>query len=664
MSPDLLALRANLAKCLPPVDPDEAAAFLATQSSTGDWPDIDYADTRRGRWDPRKHLERTRTLALHWHDSGDLAHLAAALAGLESWLRRDLLSDNWWHNEIGNPRLVGEILLTLLGHVPDELLQAARPLMNRATREAAWTGANLLWISINRLFIGALYAEEKLIADAIAAALSEIRVSSPGEEGVQADFSFHQHGPLLHSGGYGASYLHECRVLLEGVHGTRWQPDPRYHQILAQLLLDGTRWMIRGGDYDPSCRDREITRPWVPLKSYVDVARFLAEAVPARGDELRAFADALARDAAPGPLEGNRLFFRSDFMVQQSAAAAISVRMHSARTLRAECCNSEGKRSHRVADGLTALMKTGAEYRNIFPVWDWQRLPGTTCAQLTGIESPDTVKAAGRNDSAGGVSDGRFGACTQLLENEHLAARQSWFFGPEGLVCLGAGIRCEKPVPVATTLDQSLRQGAVKWNGSPASLNDGQHTLADARWLKHGPWGFVLPSPATLTVKLATQSGAWNLVGDGSGEPVAQDVFTAWIDHGERPTNAAYAYAVIPDADRATLDRAAAAPAWQILANDTRMQAVWRPGAGLLQAMFFEAGELRWGEGWTLRVDRECAVMAVRDAGAEWRIYVADTRQTADSVAIKLTAPDGQILLDRTVPLPDGGQRGATVRCL
>ncbi len=234
---------------------------------------------------------------------------------------------------------------------------ATSPWTSDPARPFAWTGANRLWISINRLLTGAVYGEEDLVAESITAALEEIRLSSADQEGIQSDHSFHQHGPLLHNGGYGASYLHDCRFLLDAVHGTRWQPDPRYHALLADFLLDGTRWMLRGEHHDPGCRDREITRPWASIKPYAEVARFLASAGLPRAAELREFADATARGAAPGPLTGNRMFHRSDFMVQQGPAACVSVRMHSLRTLRAECCNAEGKRSHHVADGMTCLMK-------------------------------------------------------------------------------------------------------------------------------------------------------------------------------------------------------------------------------------------------------------------------------------------------------------------
>ena len=34
--------------------------------------------------------------------------------------------------------------------------------------------------------------------------------------------------------------------------------------------------------------------------------------------------------------------------------------------------NYEGMKNHHIADGATFIFRTGGEYRNIFPVWDWR----------------------------------------------------------------------------------------------------------------------------------------------------------------------------------------------------------------------------------------------------------------------------------------------------
>lgn len=673
---DLDLLRIQLLVTLPPAEAPKADAAFASLAADGNWPDIDYENQTRGNgWTPRLHLERTRALALQWLASGsaDAALLNAALAALATWVQRDPLCPNWWHNQIGSPRVLGEILLVLGHHVPHAVLAAARSLMDRATDEGVWsseglrpivwTGANRLWISANQLLTGAIYGDEALVQGALNSAMSELRVSPIGEEGIQVDGSFHQHGPLLFNGGYGRSYVKECSFFLAATHGTKWQPDERHHNILADFLLDGTRWMLRGADIDHGCIDREMTRPWISNREFAEPVKFLAGAGLPRATELSDLAEALKRATAPGTLAGNRMFYRADFMVQQRAESYVSVRMHSTRTLRAECCNNEGQRSHHVADGLTYLLKTGAEYREIMPAWDWQKLPGTTCLQTVRPENMDTVWSRGRSASTGGVSDGHFGACTQFLHNDHLSARKSWFFGPEGVVCLGAGIRSAFAGNVLTTLDQSLRQGPIEWggvNGRRAEIAGGAEAV-EARWLRHGPWAFIFPQPVRVTVDAGVKTGAWSLIGEGPETQVARDVFLAWLDHGEAPESGSYAYSVSNYADNEELDRAIEQPSWEIVENSSRAQALWRADAGLLQAMFFGAGEISWGGGWTLRVNGEAAVMATIEGAGSWTFHVADIRQDRADLLVSLVDPAGHLVKQETVTLPQGDHRGEAV---
>ena len=675
-SPDLTKLRESLCRRIaatPPHNPDFIFLSVVNPAPNGTWAGIDYADKSPSIWSPRQHLLTTQMLAMRAFNHGDVEARAGALSALGWWIEHDPVSLNWWHNQIGTPRLLAHSLLLIREHVPPSMLAASRRIFDRAgdfflledavtRRPMIWTGANRLWISANRLLAGALLDDEILITDALATAMQEIRISPRTEEGIQVDASFHQHGPLLYNGGYGAAFLNECLFFLQSTHGTRWEPAPAYHNLLADFLLDGTRWMLRGADFNPGCRDREITRPRQTSTALAPLATFLVEAGGPRRDELQDISVSLRTHAAPGSLTGNRMFYRSDFMVQQEVNACLSVRMHSTRTVRAELCNDEGKRSHHVADGLTYLQRTGAEYQDIFPVWDWQKLPGITCLLTPKPESSQTVWGRGAATAVGGVSDGKHGACMQHLLSEHLDARKSWFFGPEGLVCLGAGIRSSCTGPVVTTLDQSLRQGAVESDAQSSPLDDGRTTLTGARWLRHGPWGFVFPQPADVTLELGLKTGAWNLIGCGSGEPVSQDVFLASLNHGGKPENATYAYLITTEADRAALTRLVAKSPFEIMANTETCQAVWWPESRLLQAAFFQPGELALSDVGSLRVNRVCCVQLREESPGSWQLNIADVQQESGSVSVEFREKAGAVTKTATAVFPSGDHAGETIR--
>lgn len=655
----LVRLRTRLAVSLRP-----GSTTPTDPGADGTWGDIDYARRERSGWPSRSHMERARDLAV-------LGRVVSAKAAIAWWLANDPLNPNWWHNQIGIPRLLGEALVVLGDAVPPEWDAGTRRVFARAgefvlaedgvtSRPQRWTGANRLWISANRLYAAALFNDAPEAGRSIAAAMEEVRLAEIGEEGIQADGSFHQHGPLLHSGGYGRSFLTDACFFVDVARGTPWAPPAKAVDILVRLLLDGTRWMTRGEDYTPACRDRELSRPHVSCASLASLAEGLAEDCPTRADELRDFAASIRRADAPGALHGNRMFYRSDFMVQQEAEACFAVRMHSTRTVRAECCNAEGLLAHHLADGLTCLTRTGREYHDIFPVWDWQKLPGTTCVQAPHPEPWQLVRGMGASAEVGGVSDGRWGACAQRLATTGHTIRKAWFFGPGAMVCLGTDLHSGHE-SVVTALDQSLRQGPVEYDGASTPLGDGRHVLTRARWLRHGPWAFVFPQPFDVVVELGARKGAWSRIGAGPATPVTREVFLASVEHGPAPSGGDYAYAVLGDvSDCRSVEKAAAEPGFEILENTAKIQAVWWPGEARLQAVFFGAGDVRFNGGYRLSVSDVCVIQLTRLARG-WRLDAAEADQRGTRISAEVFSPDGTKIGQGEAVFPSGVRAGASV---
>ena len=76
-------------------------------------------------------------------------------------------------------------------------------------------------------------------------------------------------------------------------------------------------------------------------------------------------------------LSGNKHFWRSDFHVQRTNDYYFSVKMCSSRVLGAETVNKENIQGYHMGDGVTFLYQSNKEYENVFPFWDWKKLPGT-----------------------------------------------------------------------------------------------------------------------------------------------------------------------------------------------------------------------------------------------------------------------------------------------
>ena len=103
------------------------------------------------------------------------------------------------------------------------------------------------------------------------------------------------------------------------------------------------------------------------------------------------------------------------------------------------------------------------------------------------------------------------------------------------------------------------------------------------------------------------------------------------INHGLHPTDASYAYAVLPYADDAKLQAYYEDPDVQIISNTAKCQAVREKTLDTVGIVFFEAGEC---EG--IKVDRPCLV-TFSEKGGELKIKVCEPTNKTDEVKIEIS---------------------------
>ena len=515
-----------------------------------------------------------------------------------------------------------------------------------------WTGQNLVWGVTLQVMRGCLEASPDIIQEAYGRMYEEIRLAKPGQEGVQADFSFHQHGPQLYSGGYGLGFASNGAEFIHHARGTRFAAPEPVVDVMKGYVLDGQQWMLRGDTFDYSAVGREITRPGKTGRSMLDAAARLAELGGGRGDELDALVTRMETADAECPLSGNRHFWRSDYTAHHRPGYFVSVRTASRRNRRSEICNTEGRLSHHLADGVMYVYLDGKEYADIFPVWDWQRIPGTTCEQMDWPEKGD-VGGVGETRFVGGVSDGEYGFAAMDFKRGVLKARKAWFCFDDAIVCLGAGITCDSLNTVLTSVNQCHLRGNVFVSSGAQPLESGIRTLSTPTWVHHDSVGYVFPEPGVVHIANHAQTGRWSDIGTGSAKKMTLDVFSLWLNHGKRVTGDRYAYIVYPAISREELEQRAGAQAFEILANSGELQAVRHDASGILQVAFWEAGRLDCGEGRFVRVDQPCLLM-MRDTGTEVGIAVSNPLNTPLTVYVDT---DGALKGEACTALPGGGTR-------
>ena len=650
-------------------------AQAARLDAEGKWPDIDYANQTRSLWTTAAHLRRVYAMALSLRglDADDARApdlRQATLRALDYWLEHDFRNPNWWHNDIGTPGEMARTLLLLEEHLGWERLKRGLTIVGRA--RLSMTGQNLVWVAEITAMRGLLEGDADLVATALGRIAEEIHITEA--EGIQADFSFHQHGPCLYSHGYGAAFAMDNARLAALMDGTAFAWPADKIDLISRLILDGHQWMQFGRQCDYGATGREIARKGKNGAYMEAVARQMLRVETGREDEFRALQNRAADRGEPA-LWGNRHFYRSDIMTHHRGTWYASARMFSNRLANTDGPhNSEGLLSHHIADGCNFLHVHGNEYRDIFPLWDWRKVPGTTVEQSPALEGD--VRRMGASAFAGGVSDGQIGLAAFDLHRDALTARKAWAFFDDCYVALGAAVACDSERPVATTIDQKwlagdIHIGRVSAGGAaPTRHEPPAHAirLEPDAWVHHDRVAVGMFDGAVPLLTAGPRTGSWHPISNQYRDtPEQGEVFLLWMDHGARPEGGQYAYTVAPDR---TLDEAAAffenAPV-SIAINTSATQAVYHDRLGALAVAFYEPGSVIVPGMVALAADIAClALVRKGEEEKEWILSVAqpENREATARLTVTVFQEEGESEQTHTVnlALPGGMNAGATAQ--
>jgi chondroitin AC lyase len=627
---------------------DSAKKTLDTEKPDGSWADIQYDNGTRSFWEAAGHMGRLHVMARAWATPGQPLHHDEALkkgilSALDFWLAHDYQNPNWWWNEIGVPQLMGETLLLMEPELsPEQLAKGSVILARSKTRPGQ--GQNTVWLAGNTIVRGLLENKPDVVADAFQAIYGEVHMAVPPEEGIQPDYSFHQHGDQLYNGGYGLAFGNDVARYISYAWGTSWQVPADKMEVFTNYMLDGQQWMVRGRIFDYSTVGREITRAgkvavpnsWTlgPISpagaayGILNAVELLADLPVPRRAEFRAFASRLRAAKDAPPLVGNRMYWKSDYMAHQRAAFFTSDKMLSKRMMSGEVVNDEGRKSFHLSDGATFIYRTGEEYFDIFPVWDWNRIPGTT-AEVWDPMPKTNPQIRGGSAFVGGVSDGLYGMAAMHLVRDALDAKKANFYFDDGFVALGAGITDTSDFPVLTSVNQSLLLGDVRASTQGQPLPRGRHALNDVRWVLQDGVGYVFAPSQKVVLQNDAQTGSWRDFGTSSpAEAQTKDVFSLWIDHGAHPADAAYQYVVLPGTDARRLAAWAKDPPASVVSNTPALQAVFNRDARVLEAAFYRPGLVDAGRGWTVAVDKPCLLL-MREIKGRVEIAVSNPENAA-----------------------------------
>ena len=636
-------------------NPNIEATFKQYDAQKGAFTDIDYSRDDLTNWPPLKHLERLQQWAAAYTNSknkhyGEDALYENIVKALQHWQNVNPNCRNWWYNQIAEPQSLGITLILLRSgkkQVPHELETA---ILNRMREEggdpAKWTGANRTDICLHWIYRSCLERDEKDLSTAMQLVFDPVRYTT--EEGFQHDNSYFQHSVQLYIGGYGDEVLKGVTQVAMYALGTKYALSAEKVQILSKFMRETYYQTIRGQYMLWDVMGRSVSRRnMLNKKDKAKFAQRMIELDPKHADEFRQIIDRMNGKQQPSYAIQPRHthYFRADYSLHVRPGYIFDVRLVSNRTARLEYGNRENLKTYFASDGCNSIVKHGDEYFNIFPTWDWARIPGTTAPHLDEIPlAKKDWMQPGTSKFAGGVSDSIYGATTYAYNDRwdgiNTEAKKSWFFFDNEIVCLGAGITSDNEAPIMTSLNQRLANRGDKLTYANVKGAATEGTSAEGNnvaWVMYDGVGYAMPNGGNVKAEIKKQSGTWHAINQTQIKTEqTNDVFSVTLDHGAKPNNATYAYIVVPEAN--TADRMAEYAKHKhiaILSNTPQIQAVQQTDLGVWQAVFFEASQYK-DKNITLTADRPCAVMIRRMPNGSTVMHVADPAQKQQPINISV----------------------------
>jgi chondroitin AC lyase len=627
---------------------------LALFQENGSFSDIDYDDTQMTNWTPIKHIERLSDFVYaytneknKYYQNEDLYQ--KIVKGLEYLYDVDSESDNWWHNQISEPQKLGVLLIQMrIGkkQIPQELeTKILKRIQETGGDPAKWTGANRTDIALHWIYRSCLTQNEADLKTAIDNVFNPVVYTT--EEGFQHDNSYFQHGEQLYIGGYGDEILKGVTQVASYALGTQYQLDKEKVELLSKFMRETYYRAVRGQNMSFDVVGRSVSRPGLLNKrTTATYAKRMIDIDPTHADEYKAIIARLNRKQ-PADYQvtaSHTHYFRGDYSLHVRPQYNFDVRLASTRTKKCEYGNKENLKTYFMSDGCTNITQTGDEYFNIFPVWNWCHIPGTTAPQLEKVPmDPKAWGVLGTSTYAGGVSDSIYGATAYAYMDTNpevnTGAKKSWYFFDNEVVCLGAGIQSTSTYPVHTTVNQCFLKGGIMVDkgDKEETLANGSHTLQAPQWVLHDKIGYFFPQKEEVFLTAQTQSGRWYDINTSkSKKEEKMDVFTLGINHGVGPKDGSYAYIVVPGKTSAQEMKAYQKKnAIEILSNNPKIQAVRNTKLNVWMVTFFEAGTFTHKE-LSVTVDKPCILMIKDITSKSANLHIADPGQTQSPIQVEL----------------------------
>lgn len=668
---------------------------LATLNlKNGKWEEYDYSDHKRigASWLPVLEKIRNMTVA-YTHPSSayfqDTVLWRAINKSLYYFTSHKPLPycDNWYQQGITRPQSLTLSLINMkfgtlaLDSLIEEGVQTAICIdtavhsngRNNPMHKYNF-GSNKALIAMGWIYMGALLRDQAVLEIGVRETYAPIAYTSG--EGIQHDLSYDMHYGYLYNGGYGTEFMSTVAKSAGYTIGTPYALEGERLSLFRKFIMESIFGVIRGQWMDWNVLGRGISRIGATQRNYTDVLLRLASIDPAAKEQYdsirRRMNGEMPVETAIQPQ--HRHYWSTDYTVHKRPTYFFSIHAVSSRNYSQEIGNQENLKGFWGSQGTTNLQIRGDEYENIFPLWNWAKLPGTTLPDTIPImenKAPGEGDRRGTHAFAGGVSDSLYGVTAYVVDNDlKTSAKKSWFMFDSEIVCLGAGIHSTLSRSVNTTINQAILSvdgfsfGTA--DGSMTGKKTFHKTFKDGlKWVLHDRVGYVFPFKADVALIAENRKDDWQSVrktGAKTDKKVEnKSIFQLSIAHGTKPTGGKYAYVLLPGIEKSSeIGEYMAREDVKIQYNTEQLQAVYHRGLQLWQMVFYQANIPYIDDDIRVWTDIPAVIMLKKKSMDSYQLHISDPSQLHDKITVKIKIKGETEIRSFVFDLPEEPYAGQT----
>ena len=617
----------------------KAKDYLDLIQEDGAFGDVDYKATSSAAngtaWSPYLALDRLQAITVAYHKEGNaLYHDEEVINKLNKaivyWGKMNPSSSNWWENQIGVQLRFSRIALFMESIVSKDAMDIMLNKLLEKTPVKYGTGQNNLWFDQNYVYYAIITENgtkhtnstgfkkldlKELVDDYLSYCLV-VQTDDNTAEAVQVDNSFYMHGGQFYSNGYGMSMFRDMSFWIYMLRETSYAFEQDVIDLMADYMIDGTSWTIRGDimelylgyrpyDYDVGYDNYAA--------EYIDPLKRMIESDPDRADEYQAILDNIQGKNTVNGKNGNYYMWRSGYASHMRDGYGVNIKMDSNQIIGGEWRGSwsgydkdGGQLIYWTSSAASTITVDGDEYTNVYPTYDWAHCPGTTTAARIVQDYANAGRFTNGTEHTIGVSNGKYGNTAYDMNKKGTQVKKGYFFFDDEFVALGSGINSTEGVNIHTTLNQCEAEDV---NVGGQSVAEGtKEQIYNTNWLYNGKVGYVFLENTDVVVSNSVQTNNPSLW-DEAKKNETPATFTAYLDHGLKPSNDSYAYIVVPNTTAGAVSQYAGNTPVTVIANNEKVQAVRHDGLKQTQINFYQAGSLEYKDGYIITVDQPCSII-------------------------------------------------------